>query len=185
MIKEIGIKRLLKYLVFGLWDMIFRILPYSPLRVLWMKIGGADIAWSAVVDRVDFINLDRTGLSGLRIGKKAFLGCGSLIDLAGKVIIGKDATISPKVAILSHFSVGFADHPLVSKYPKNVGKTVIGRGSFLGVNAVILANVTVGGKALAAAGSVVTEDVKESTMVAGVPAILKKKIENELYTLSL
>lgn len=176
MIKEIGIKRIIKYLVYGLWEMVFRLLPYSPLRVLWMKIGGADITWSAVADRIDFINLDRTGLAGLKVGRKAFLGCGILIDLAGKIIIEDQATISPRAVLLSHFSVGFSNHPLINQYPKNVGTTKIDKGSFVGVNAVILVNVTVGEKAMVAAGSVVTEDVEDSTMVAGVPAIVKKKI---------
>ncbi|KKU72212.1 MAG: hypothetical protein UX97_C0001G0082 [Candidatus Beckwithbacteria bacterium GW2011_GWA2_47_25] len=30
-IKEIGLKRIFKYLVFGAWDLVFGALPYSPL----------------------------------------------------------------------------------------------------------------------------------------------------------
>lgn len=176
MLKEIGIKRIIKYLVYGVWDLLFRFLPYSPLRILWMKIGGANIAWSAVVDRVDFINLDRIGLSGLKIGEKTFLGCGVLLDLAGKIVIEDQATVSPRAIVLSHLSVGFMDHPLVNQYPKSVYKTRIGSGSFVGTNATILGGLMIGKKSIVAAGAVVTKDVKESTMVAGVPAGFKKEI---------
>src|SRR3989338_4668344 len=102
MLNEIGFTRLVKYFIFGLWDQIFSFLPWSPLRVLWMKLFGAKIPWSAVIDKVNFMNLDRTGLSGLELGRKVFLGLGSIIDLAGRVEIGDHATVSPGSIILSH-----------------------------------------------------------------------------------
>lgn len=176
MLNEIGWVRLAKYAVFGLWDWVFQLLPWSPLRVFWLKIAGADAAWSAVVERIHFLNLDRTGLLGLSLGEKSFVGVATVIDLAGRVQLGPHATISPSVVILSHFSVGFSDHPLVSQYPKKVGATKIGAGTFIGANATVLSGVTVGDRALVAAGSVVTRDVDSDTMVAGVPAKLKKKI---------
>ena len=83
MLNEIGLMRLIRYFIFGLWDLIFGLLPWSPLRVLWMKLFGANIPWSAVVDKVNFMNLDRMGLQGLTLGNKVFLGTGSIIDLAG------------------------------------------------------------------------------------------------------
>lgn len=177
MLSEIGLKRLLEYLVFGLWDSVFRLLPYSPLRVLWMKIGGADVSWSAVVDRVNFVNLDRTGLSGLQVGKKAFLGCATIIDLAGRVTIEDHATISPGVAMLSHFSVGFKDHPLIKVYPKKVGFVMVKQGAFIGVHATILSGVTIGERAVVGAGAVVTKNVSSDTVVVGVPAREKRRLK--------
>lgn len=176
MLKEIGVKRLMKYLIYGAWDTIFRLLPWSPLRVLWMNIGGAHISWSAVVDKVSFMNLDRTGLSGLTVEDKAFLGCQSVIDLAGTIVIQRSATISPAVVLLSHFSVGFSDHPLIKQYPKRVEKTVVEEGAFVGAHATILSGVTIGKNSLVAAGSVVTNDVPCSTLVAGNPARVKKQL---------
>src|SRR3989344_6044578 len=137
MLHEIGLRRLVKYFIFGLWDAVFRVLPYSPFRILWMKIGGADVSWSAVVDRVNFLNLDRTGLSGFSSGKKTFLGCTAIVDLAGRVTIEDHATISPGVALLSHFSIGFSDHPLVKIYPKKVEFATVKKGAFIGVHATI------------------------------------------------
>ena len=176
MLKEVGLKRLFKYFIFGLWDVVFRLLPWSPLRILWMKLFGAKIAWSAVVERVNFMNLDRRGLLGLSIGEKSFVGVAAILDLAGELVIEDQGTVSPGAAILTHFSVGFADHPLVKTYPKKVLKTVIGKGAFVGVHATVLAGVAVGENSMVAAGAMVVDNVTENTMVAGVPAKRKKVI---------
>ncbi|MBI5357142.1 acyltransferase [Candidatus Collierbacteria bacterium] len=176
MLTEIGLRRLLKYFIFGLWDMVFRLLPWSPLRVLWMKLFGANIPWSAVIDKVNFMNLDRTGLPGLTLGSKVFLGPGSIIDLAGRVEIGDHAAVSPGVIILSHLSVGFSDHPLIKHYPKRVEKTVIGTGVFIGANATVLSGVTIGKETMVGAGTVVTKNIPEKVLAAGVPAEIKKKL---------
>ncbi len=176
MLKEIGIARLLKYLIFGLWDVVFRLLPWSPLRILWMNLFGARVAWSAVVERVNFMNLDRRGLAGLSIGKKSFVGVAAILDLAGELMIGDQATVSPGAAVLTHFSVGFADHPLVKAYPKKVLKTAIGEGVFIGAHATVLAGIEVGENSMVAAGAAVVDNVADKTMVAGVPARVKKRL---------
>lgn len=143
-----------------------------------MNLFGARVAWSAVVERVNFMNLDRRGLAGLSIGKKSFVGVAAIFDLAGELMIGDQATVSPGAAILTHFSVGFSDHPLVKIYPKKVSKTVIGKGAFVGVHATVLAGVSVGENSMVAAGAAVVDNVAKSTMAAGVPAVVKKKLIN-------
>lgn len=182
MLNEIGLMRLIRYFIFGLWDLIFGLLPWSPLRVLWMKLFGANIPWSAVVDKVNFMNLDRMGLQGLTLGKKVFLGTGSIIDLAGKIEIGNHATVSPGAIILSHLSVGFSDHPLIKSYPKKVEKTIIGNGVFIGANATVLSGVTISKETMVGAGSVVTKNIPERVLAVGVPAIVKRKLTNDKLT---
>ena len=46
----------------------------------------------------------------------------------------------------------------------------IGNDVWIGSNATVLAGVTIGDGAIIAAGAVVTKDVAENTIVAGVPA---------------
>lgn len=53
---------------------------------------------------------------------------------------------------------------------KNKHKTYIKQGAFIGCNAVLVAPVTIGKKAIAGAGAVVTRDVKERQVVVGIPA---------------
>lgn len=52
----------------------------------------------------------------------------------------------------------------------SVGKIDIRDNVFIGCNAIILPNVTIGPNAIVAAGAVVTKDVAEGDIVAGVPA---------------
>lgn len=169
---------MIKYGIYELWDFVFRLLPWSPLRVFWMKVGGARIPWSAIIEQVHFMNLDRTGLFGLSVGEKVFLGTSAVLDLAGKMTLEDHATVSPGAIILSHFSVGFSDHPLVKAYPKEVGHTTMKHGAFVGANATVLGGVSVGKSAMVGAGAVVIEDVPDGMMVAGVPAEVKKKLTN-------
>ena len=53
----------------------------------------------------------------------------------------------------------------------------IGKQVWIGANATILPGVTVGDGAVIAAGAVVTRDVPERAVVAGVPARVVKTIE--------
>ena len=51
-----------------------------------------------------------------------------------------------------------------------VGKIDIRDNVFIGYNSIVLRNVTIGPNAIVAAGAVVTKDVAEGDIVAGVPA---------------
>ncbi len=174
-IKEIGINRICKYFLFSLWQWFFDLLPFSPLRIFWMRLGGAKIGKNCVIDKIDFINLDRIGLKGLTIGSECFLGRNCLLDLAGRIILKNQVTISPKASILSHFSVGFSNHPLIKKYPKFISESLINQGTFIGLGAIILPGVKIGKEVMVAAGSVVKSDLPDNSMAAGVPAKIKKR----------
>ena len=62
---------------------------------------------------------------------------------------------------------------------KNKHATTIGDNVKIGSDTMLVAPVTVGDGAVTAAGSVVTEDVPSDSLVAGVPAVVKKKLKNE------
>ena len=176
-IKEIGFRRLGKYFLYGLWQWVFDLLPYSPLRVFWLRLGGAKIGRGCVVEKICFINLDRTGLKGLTLGEDCFIGSGVLLDLAGRITLENQVTLSPRCVILSHHSVGFSDHPLIKFYPKKVFHTVVRAGTVVGVAAIILPGIIIGSRSLIGAASVVNKDIPERVMAAGIPAQVKKKLE--------
>ena len=58
-----------------------------------------------------------------------------------------------------------------------LSKTIIKKGASIGANATILCGVTIGEKAMIAAGSVVTKDVPEGELWVGNPAHFVRKIE--------
>lgn len=58
-----------------------------------------------------------------------------------------------------------------------LGKVTIGDFSRVGANATILPKLTIGKNVTIAAGAVVTSNVPDNTMVAGVPAVIKKQLD--------
>jgi bifunctional UDP-N-acetylglucosamine pyrophosphorylase/glucosamine-1-phosphate N-acetyltransferase len=61
---------------------------------------------------------------------------------------------------------------------KDKHQTIIEDNVRIGSDTMLVAPVTVGKGSVTAAGSVVTEDVPPDTLVAGVPAVVKKKLKN-------
>ena len=55
-------------------------------------------------------------------------------------------------------------------------KIKIEKNAWIGMRSIVLKGVTIGEGAIVAAGSVVTKDVPSYTLVAGNPAIVKKKL---------
>lgn len=58
-----------------------------------------------------------------------------------------------------------------------VVETTVKRGASIGSSATILCGVTIGERAIVGAGSVVTKDVPDATIVAGNPARALRKVE--------
>jgi bifunctional UDP-N-acetylglucosamine pyrophosphorylase/glucosamine-1-phosphate N-acetyltransferase len=60
---------------------------------------------------------------------------------------------------------------------KNKHRTIIEDEVKIGSNTMLVAPVRVGKGSITAAGSVITKDVPPNTLVAGVPAVVKKRLE--------
>lgn len=160
-----------------LWYWVFLLLPYSPLRIWWLRLGGAKIGKNCFIDKIFLMNLDRTGLSGLAIGNDCYLGPVVLLDLAGRITLDNQVSVTARSSILSHHSVGYNNHPLLRFYPKKVCHTRLESGSVLGVSCLILPGVTIGKESLIGAGAMVRTDIPPRVMAAGVPAVVKKHLK--------
>ena len=55
----------------------------------------------------------------------------------------------------------------------------VGDNCWFGANVSVMPGVTIGSGCVIAAGSVVTKDVPDNSLVAGVPAAVKSKIEQQ------
>ncbi len=95
--------------------------------------------------------------------------------------IGKDVRISlkanldkrnPKGVIIGDGSyLAFGATILCHDMSRNIHKPVtIGKNCFIGANSMILPGVTIGDEVVIAAGSIVTKNVANNTIVAGNPA---------------
>ena len=70
-----------------------------------------------------------------------------------------------------------ADGKLQTEADWKVEPTLVKKGASIGSGATILANVTIGEKAIVGAGSVVTKDVPPGAIVAGNPARVKRQVQ--------
>ena len=169
-LKEVGFGTALKYIAFEIWNSIFLFLPFSPLRVWWMRLGGADIGRDVVIHRIRLVNLYASGLRGLRIGDHCFLGDDVMLDCAERIYLEDHVTIAMRAVVITHLNVGYKNHPLQEFFPRHAESVRCKAGSFIGANATILPGVTIGNESFIGAASVVTKNVPPYTLVRGIPA---------------
>lgn len=106
----------------------------------------------------------------LAIGTDTYIGSHVNLRVDGAIEIGSSVLIAQFVSIVSgqydyRASVGAA-----STLAMRPGRTVVEDGAWIGANAVVLPNVTVGRGAVVGAGAIVTRDVPSLAIVAGNPA---------------
>jgi acetyltransferase-like isoleucine patch superfamily enzyme len=167
---EIGAGRALRFGLFTLAMVPYRIALFPPVRAFWLRLLGAKIGSRAILHDVRFFNLYRRGLGGLTVGDDCFIGDECLLDLAEEIRLEDHVTLAERVLVLTHTNVGYRDHPLQRHFPAMAAPVTIRRGSFVGAAVTILPGLSIGPEAFVAAGSVVTADVPPRTVVAGVPA---------------
>lgn len=133
-------------------------------------------------------------LYGCEIGDESRIG--TFVEIQKGVKIGKKVKISSHTFICEGVSVEdnvFIGHGVMfinDKYPRATASdgssqteedwecipTFVRKGASIGSNATVLCGVTIGQNAIVGAGSVVTHDVPEGSVVAGVPARLLRKL---------
>ncbi len=108
-----------------------------------------------------------------RVGKEVFINFGCTFLDQGGITLEDGVFIGPGAKILTE---GHPEQPEI-RHTLQVQPVVIRRKAWIGAGAMILPGVTVGENAIVAAGAVVTKDVPDNTVVAGVPAKILRKIK--------
>ncbi|MCK4330065.1 N-acetyltransferase [candidate division WOR-3 bacterium] len=135
----------------------------------------------------DFVNL-----YGCEIGDNSKIG--TFVEIQKNVKVGKNVKISTHTFICEGVTIEdnvFIGHNVTfinDKYPRattesgepqteanwKVIPTLVKKSVSIGSSATILCGVTIGKNAIVGAGAVVTKDVPDNTIVAGVPAKIIK-----------
>jgi acetyltransferase-like isoleucine patch superfamily enzyme len=108
----------------------------------------------------------------IEIGRNVFINhsC-SFLDLGG-ITIEDGVMIGPRVNLISE------SHPLdpANRKVLVLNRILIKRNAWIGAAATILPGVTIGENSVVAAGAVVSKDVPDNTVVAGIPARIIKTL---------
>lgn len=109
----------------------------------------------------------------IRIGKNVFINTACVFTDLGGITLEDNVLIAPNVKILT------VNHPETPSRRRGlILKPVhIRQNAWIGAGATILGGVTVGQNAIVAAGAVVSKDVPDNAVVAGIPAKVIKTID--------
>jgi acetyltransferase-like isoleucine patch superfamily enzyme len=104
-----------------------------------------------------------------RIGSHVWIGPHAYFD-ARDLILGDYVGWGPGAKVLGSVHTGFpTDQPIITT-SLQIKPVTVGFGADIGMNATILPGVHIGAHAIVGAGAVVTRDVPDYAIVAGVPA---------------
>lgn len=129
-------------------------------------------------DRVhlhDYILVEIGPGGGLKVGADTHIQprC-QITSYEAPIEIGKGVQIAPNCAFFS-YDHGIVPGTLISRQPlQTKGPILVGDDAWLGVGVIVLSGVRIGKGAVVGAGSVVTRDVMDGAIVAGVPARVVK-----------
>lgn len=134
-------------------------------------------------------------LYGCSIGDGSKIG--TFVEIQKNAVIGRNVKVSSHTFICEGVKIEddvFVGHNVSfinDKYPRsttlsgslqteadwNVVPTLVKKGASIGTSATILCGVTIGENAIVGAGSVITKDVPDNSVVAGNPARILRKLE--------
>ncbi len=120
---------------------------------------------------------------GVKIGRGVYIG--NLVYLDGEypeyIEIEDEVAVAPGAIIVAH-SAGSPFLARTGIYHEGPKKILLKRGCWIGVGAIILPGVTIGEGAIVGAGSVVSQNVPDYTIVAGNPARPVRKMDAHATT---
>ncbi len=110
---------------------------------------------------------------GTNIGRRC------IISAANKIIIGKFVLIAPNVFIAdTHHKYHQLDIPIMNQgITTHNDQVTIGDESWIGINSVIMGNVTIGKHCVVGANSVVNKDIPDYCVAVGNPSTIVKMFD--------
>ncbi|MBR3245057.1 MAG: galactoside O-acetyltransferase [Parasporobacterium sp.] len=120
--------------------------------------------------------LNGAALDRFVIGKNVYINTNCLAMARGGITIEDDVMIAANVSLISNNHDPYDRMVLLCK-PVRIGK-----GAWIGANAIVLPGVSVGKYAIIGAGSVVTKDVPDYAVAVGSPAKIVRYLDPERFS---
>ena len=116
----------------------------------------------------------------IQIGDRCTIGRGSWLVGGCGITIEDDVITGPNVYVTDH-NHGYenVDLPIWQQWPPKEAAVRIGAGSWLGANAVVLPGADIGRNVTVAAGSVVRGAIPDRCVVAGAPARIVRRYDED------
>lgn len=113
--------------------------------------------------------------TGIILGENVFMNYDCIMLDGGYIRIGTHTLIGP------HCQFYTPQHPMDYVERREEKETAypitIGEDCWLGGNVVVCPGVTIGNRCIIAAGSVVTKDIPDDSLAAGIPAVVKRSLK--------
>jgi bifunctional N-acetylglucosamine-1-phosphate-uridyltransferase/glucosamine-1-phosphate-acetyltransferase GlmU-like protein len=138
-----------------------------------------DYCWLSVVTQNFEVGRPTVSLKPeLSIGNGSYIGRFGTLACINRLTIGHSVMISDRVFI-GDAAHGYArtDLPIRDQYMTSKGPIEIGDGTWIGIGVSVVANVKIGRNCVIGAGSVVTHDIPDFSIAAGVPAKVLRSID--------
>ena len=165
-------------------ERLFRKFLQLPLLNRYNKLWYSKLGVKGKVYRFSALTTVVGKYSNITIGNQAEINTGCFLLASERIMIGDNTALAYQVTILTSADPNGLYSKLVKIYPRVKKPVIIGNDCWIGARATILPGVTIGNYCVIAAGSVVTKDIPDYTVVAGVPAKEVKKLDkNVLFSI--
>jgi len=117
----------------------------------------------------------------IEIGEGSDIGRRCTISAANRIIIGKNVLLAPNVFIAdTNHEYRHTDIPIMHQgITTHEDQVIIGDETWIGINSVIMGNVTIGKHCVIGANAVVNEDIPDYCVAVGNPCMIVKIFDFE------
>lgn len=161
-----------------LLNFLIKNIPSCILRAKALKLFGACIGDGCKIEQIVLLNYDGNNLDNLELGRKVYIGAGTILDIKDRLIIGDSTKVAAGCNFSTHIDSGKENY-ISTLYPKKEAAIVIGSNCWIGLSVTILCGVTVGSEVVIGACGLVNRDIPDGSMAYGIPARVTKMIRDD------